>query len=144
MSRTKNSPDGLAFERLLQAQIALLGKDRQHLLRHYGEADRESFHKLIDCYVHMLQACLDRNEAGGMLRPPFVLIGSKVHILYFGERRLSTLTICYPDEADPASGKHSFLSEIGRQLLMRRERQYCAVKSGDTVKYGLIRKIEWP
>ncbi|MEW9673201.1 GreA/GreB family elongation factor [Ammoniphilus sp. 3BR4] len=48
-----------------------------------------------------------------------VFIGSEVTLLYLKENYLDKYTICFPDQSNPDSGYVSFLSPIGRQIMLR-------------------------
>ncbi|AND38416.1 GreA/GreB family elongation factor [Cytobacillus oceanisediminis] len=53
--------------------------------------------------------------------PPLrkVLIGTKVTVLFDGEDDREDYHICLPDQSDPDNGCISFLSPVGRQLLLK-------------------------
>ncbi|WP_370224307.1 GreA/GreB family elongation factor [Cytobacillus sp.] len=53
--------------------------------------------------------------------PPLrkVLIGTKVTVLFDGEDDREDYYICLPDQSDPDNGCISFLSPVGRQLLLK-------------------------
>lgn len=49
-----------------------------------------------------------------------ILIGTRVTLYYMDDGTEEGLTICFPEKTDPDQGRVSFLSPIGRQLLMNR------------------------
>lgn len=51
---------------------------------------------------------------------PKVLIGTKVTVLYNEDNETEDYIICFPEQSDPDSGYISFLSPVGRQLLLKK------------------------
>ncbi|MBG9444428.1 MULTISPECIES: GreA/GreB family elongation factor [Bacillaceae] len=72
-----------------------------------------------------------------------VLIGTKVTVLFDGEDDREVYHICLPEESDPDNGCISFLSPVGRQLLLKNlgEKTSLMIPSGqlDVV----IENISW-
>ncbi|WP_042454705.1 GreA/GreB family elongation factor [Neobacillus dielmonensis] len=50
---------------------------------------------------------------------PKVYIGTKVTVLYDDEDETEDYVICFPEHSDPDLGYISFLSPVGRQLLLK-------------------------
>jgi transcription elongation factor GreA len=48
-----------------------------------------------------------------------VYIGTKVTVWYDEEHETEDYVICFPEQIDPDSGYISFLSPVGRQLLLK-------------------------
>jgi transcription elongation factor GreA len=50
---------------------------------------------------------------------PKVYIGTKVTLLYDGDNEIEDYVICFPEQSDPDGGYISFLSPVGRQVLLK-------------------------
>lgn len=51
---------------------------------------------------------------------PKVYIGTRVTVLFEEESDTEDFVICFPEQSDPDSGCISFLSPVGRQLLLKK------------------------
>lgn len=59
---------------------------------------------------------------------PKVLIGTKVTVWYEEDNETEDYVICYPEESDPDRGYISFLSPVGRQLLLKNNGEKLSLK----------------
>jgi transcription elongation factor GreA len=57
-----------------------------------------------------------------------VLIGTKVTVWYEEDNETEDYVICYPEESDPDRGYISFLSPVGRQLLLKNNGEKLSLK----------------
>jgi transcription elongation factor GreA len=81
----------------------------QERLKHY-----------FNIYVLEVENLLKINQKNDFISSfPKVFIGTKVTVLYDGENETEDYVICYPEQSDPDSGFISFLSPVGRQLLLK-------------------------
>jgi transcription elongation factor GreA len=64
---------------------------------------------------------------------PKVYIGTKVTVWYEDENEAEDYVICFPEQSDPDSGFISFLSPVGKQLLLKNigERLLLKIPTGD-------------
>ncbi|MEH7381152.1 GreA/GreB family elongation factor [Bacillus sp. JJ1533] len=77
------------------------------------ERDQDFFNS----YIRKVESYL-KNE--GTEAIPMVFIGTKVTVLFDGENDTEDYSICLPKQTDPDAGCISFLSPVGRQLLLRK------------------------
>lgn len=107
-------------------QLVHIDENRLELLDQYLSATpaREKNYQFLDRYVSEVENFLLTFDS--QLEPtlPKVFIGSQVTVAYDDDQDVEQFTICFPEEIDPDRGCISFLSPIGRQLLLRgREEQ---------------------
>jgi transcription elongation factor GreA len=56
------------------------------------------------------------------------LIGTKVTVWYEEDNESEDYVICYPEQSDPDRGYISFLSPVGRQLLLKNNGEKLSLK----------------
>jgi len=84
----------------------------------YGK-ERQKIDQLIRDYIQQLETILPTDdEALGQSLERIALIGSSVTIAYLDDGMQDEYTLVYPTEADPDRNRISFLSPMGRHLLM--------------------------
>jgi transcription elongation factor GreA len=82
----------------------------QERLKHY-----------FNIYVLEIENLLKINQKNDIITSlPKVFIGTRVTVLYDEENETEDYVICYPEQSDPDSGYISFLSPVGRQLLLKK------------------------
>jgi transcription elongation factor GreA len=59
------------------------------------------------------------HRSGANFSLPKVFIGTRVTVLYNDDNETEDYIICFPEQSDPDSGRISFLSPVGRQLLLK-------------------------
>ncbi|MBO0962923.1 GreA/GreB family elongation factor [Neobacillus sp. MM2021_6] len=59
---------------------------------------------------------------------PKVFIGTKVTVLFEEDQETEDFVICLPEQSNPDSGFISFLSPVGRQLLLRKHGEQLSLK----------------
>ncbi|WP_274365556.1 GreA/GreB family elongation factor [Paenibacillus thermotolerans] len=81
--------------------------------------ERTAMEKLIHRYWEALELILTQDDStlSNTLNTT-VLVGSTVKVYYYEDRESEEYTIVYPTESDPDKNRISFLSPIGRQLLL--------------------------
>lgn len=70
-------------------------------------------------YVRELEAYLETNKPMSTDMLPKVFIGTSVSLLFEGESETEDYHICLPRDSNPDEGMISFLSPVGRQLLLQ-------------------------
>lgn len=110
-------------KRLLD-QVAFFEEQRINLIDTYAAsaspADRQKTLQFIDRYTHTVQAIAQEMQQSDTPNPPpVVVIGCEVSLYYKDDQLEENYTICFPEQVNPDSGYISFLSPIGRQVLMR-------------------------
>ena len=88
----------------------------------YTERKKDFFSE----YIAEVERFLEDYEGG--LDIPKVFIGSKVTVVYEDENEEEDFIICFPEESDPEEGCISFLSPVGRQLLLRNKGDRIALR----------------
>ncbi|MET3696641.1 transcription elongation factor GreA [Bacillus oleivorans] len=72
-------------------------------------------------YVLELEELLKQNQKNNVISFfPKVFIGTKVTVMYEDDHETEDYVICFPEQSDPDNGFISFLSPVGRQLLLRK------------------------
>ncbi|CEH30778.1 hypothetical protein AM501_30105 [Aneurinibacillus migulanus] len=69
-------------------------------------------------YVSEVEKFLSNSEESTYPALAKVFIGSQVALLYEDDGYVDHFTICFPEKSDPTHGYISFLSPVGRQLLL--------------------------
>lgn len=86
--------------------------------KEYGK-ERQQIDKLLREYMHRLESILQQDdETLARALEQNVLIGSSVLIKYLDDGFEEEYTLVYPTEADPDHNRISFLSPLGKHLLM--------------------------
>ncbi|MFZ7946601.1 MULTISPECIES: GreA/GreB family elongation factor [Bacillaceae] len=81
---------------------------------------QERIKHFFNLYVLEVEDLLSKNSKKGFVTLfPKVLIGTKVTVLYDEDNETEEFVICLPEQSDPDKGFISFLSPVGRQLLLR-------------------------
>ncbi|QQE73180.1 GreA/GreB family elongation factor [Brevibacillus composti] len=80
--------------------------------------ERQKANQWLDQYVSTVESLLKDTSGSDTSTLPKVVIGSEVTLHYVDEGLDESLTICFPEQTDPDLGRISFLSPMGRQLLM--------------------------
>ncbi|MBP1996328.1 GreA/GreB family elongation factor [Paenibacillus eucommiae] len=106
-------------------QLIVLGEEKNHFLDAYFPMhgkDRTHMDQFLSTYTRTVEEQLALTD---LEVPAVVLIGSLVRITYLDDQSTDDYTIVYPNDADPEENRISFLSPVGRQLLLK--------KAGDTL-----------
>ncbi|WP_243299639.1 GreA/GreB family elongation factor [Bacillus litorisediminis] len=75
----------------------------------------------LSLYVLELEELLKQNQKNNIISFfPKVFIGTKVTVMYDDDDETEDYVICFPDQSDPDNGFISFLSPVGRQLLLKK------------------------
>nr|WP_263327273.1 GreA/GreB family elongation factor [Neobacillus sp. Marseille-Q6967] len=74
---------------------------------------------------------------------PKVLIGTKVTVMYDEDNETEDYIICFPEQSDPDSGFISFLSPVGRQLLLKQIGETLSLKIPTGELMMTIREISY-
>ncbi|HWO77805.1 MAG TPA: GreA/GreB family elongation factor [Bacillus sp. (in: firmicutes)] len=75
----------------------------------------------LSLYVLELEELLKQNQKNNVISFfPKVFIGTKVTVMYDDDHETEDYVICFPDQSDPDNGFISFLSPVGRQLLLKK------------------------
>jgi transcription elongation factor GreA len=77
----------------------------------------------------------EKQRKGSITFFPKVLIGTKVTVMYEEDHETEDYIICFPEYSDPDSGYISFVSPVGRQLLLKKLGETLSLKipTGETV-----------
>ncbi|MEH7238749.1 GreA/GreB family elongation factor [Bacillus sp. JJ1562] len=100
-------------------QIKFIDTNFQELKNLYLSSTplKERNQNFFSSYNNELKSYL-KNEVAESL--PMVFIGTKVTVMFDGENDYEDYIICLPNQIDPDTGCISFLSPVGRQLLLRK------------------------
>lgn len=103
---------------ILVKQLITLGEEKRTFLDAYfdvREPERIQMEKLLTAYTEYVQKLLLGPDE---LLHSVVLIGSEIRFDYIDFHTSDEFKIVMPEEADPDAGRISFLSPVGRQLLL--------------------------
>lgn len=78
---------------------------------------KEMNQNFFSSYIHEIESYLKNDVTESI---PMVFIGTKVTVMFDGENESEDYFICLPKQIDPDAGCISFLSPVGRQLLLRK------------------------
>lgn len=101
-------------------QLIVLGEEKNHFLDAYFPLhgkDRTQMDQFLSTYTRTVEEQLALPD---LEVPAVVLIGSLVSITYLDDLSTDDYIIVYPNEADPEENRISFLSPVGRQLLLKK------------------------
>ena len=77
---------------------------------------KERDNNFFNSYIHELESFLENEVIGPISK---VFIGTKVTVMFDGDDDTEDYYICLQKQSDPDAGCISFLSPVGRQLLLR-------------------------
>ena len=95
---------------------------------------QEQLKNFFHLYLLELEELLSADRKSSLIPfLPKVYIGTKVTVLYEEENDTEDFVICFPEQSDPDSGCISFLSPVGRQLLLKEigEKVMLKIPTGD-------------
>lgn len=103
-------------------QLSFIEENIQELTNLYISSTpvQERLKHFFNLYVLAVEDLLKQNRKNaGISLFPKVYIGTKVTVLYEDEGDTEDYVICFPEHSDPDRGFISFLSPVGRQLLLK-------------------------
>jgi transcription elongation factor GreA len=109
-----------SFRERLIHQLIVLGEEKHSFLDAYFPkqgVERKQTQLFLAEYVQFVENELAAVETG---QSPAVFIGCEVTIDYIDYQTKDSFKIVYPMDADPEQNCISFLSPVGKQLLMSR------------------------
>ncbi|UOE56220.1 GreA/GreB family elongation factor [Cytobacillus oceanisediminis] len=117
-----HSLEALTEKEYFIKQLTFIDENYQDLNSLYVSSTplKERKNDFLSIYVSEVEQYIARcNQVPA--EPPLrkVLIGTKVTVLLNGEDDREDYHICLPDQSDPDNGCISFLSPVGRQLLLK-------------------------
>lgn len=90
---------------------------------------QERIKHFFSLYVLEVEELLNQNRKSAFTRViPKVFIGTKVTVLYDDDGETEDYVICLPDQSNPDQGFISFLSPVGRQLLLKKFGEQLSLK----------------
>ncbi|GAB2694438.1 GreA/GreB family elongation factor [Paenibacillus thermoaerophilus] len=121
------------FRERLVRQIVALSEERSQFLDTYFPMpgrERKALDQLLSDYIGAVEKLLQLPDES---IPPVVLIGSDVRIAYLNEDSLPAsaewVTIIHPDQAEADENRISFLSPVGKQLLLKSEGEVLTIRT---------------
>jgi len=113
----------LGTRKHLASQLVFFDEQLPLFLDTYFQAynkERQQIDRLIRDYMSKLESVLTGDdESLELALSSIALMGSSVTVNYVEDGMQEEYTIVYPTEADADRGRLSFLSPIGRQLLLK-------------------------
>ncbi|MFB9327977.1 GreA/GreB family elongation factor [Paenibacillus aurantiacus] len=115
--------NNLEIRAYILGQLVHLEESKKAMLDAYfplpdRHVERKSTEILLERYVHRIEKLLFCLTHEPDFKLTFVVIGSTVTIRNKQSHVAESYKICYPDHADIDAGCISFLSPLGRQLLL--------------------------
>lgn len=113
-------------EQLIKQLIVLAEEKSRFLGTYFPRPDKEraDMDQFLNLYTHKVENYLASKQ---FETESLVLIGSKITIEYLDYQASDTFTIVFPEEADPDENRISFLSPVGRQLLLSKLNETLAI-----------------
>jgi len=140
-----------ARKEFILSQLIRLEERRKELQAVYlpsedQEDSQQAIELWLDRYIRMAESLVSQDSLWLEPNMPIVLIGCSVDVEFLDTEKpqLETYTVCFPDEADPASGFISFLSPIGQQLLLASLNQEVSLMTPDGDMQAVIKNISIP
>src|SRR3954447_2952313 len=112
-------------------QLVYIDEDIQNLTNLYLSSTpvQERVKHFFSLYVLEVEDLLTHNRKKQLISHfPKVFIGTKVTILYNEDKETEDFCICFPELSNPDQGFISFLSPVGRQLLLRKHGEQITLK----------------
>ncbi|MGQ8872637.1 GreA/GreB family elongation factor [Paenibacillus sp. TSA_86.1] len=128
---------------MLVSQLLILGEEKRTFLDAYFDVrspERVQLDKQLMAYTERVEQLLAGPDE---LLSSVVLIGSQIELEYVDFHTLDRLTIVMPEEADPDEGQISFLSPVGRQLLLGNKGEIRAISTPSGSMKIRIASIGW-
>lgn len=103
-------------------QIVFIEENIKELTDLYisSTAVQERIKHFFNLYILEVEDLLNKNSRNNFISSfPKVYIGSKVTVWYEEDGEAEDYVICFPDQSDPDLGYISFLSPVGKQLLLK-------------------------
>jgi transcription elongation factor GreA len=113
---------GQANKQYFQRQLVYIEENIKDLTNLYISSTpiQERLKHFFSLYVLELEEILKQNQKNSFIASiPKVYIGTKVTVMYLDDQETEEYVICFPEESDPDKGFISFLSPVGRQLLLK-------------------------
>ncbi|AUS96672.1 hypothetical protein CDQ84_18580 [Clostridium thermosuccinogenes] len=134
------------FEKVLEHLIRLEENKNRLIDEYYPEIgdERDKFIDFLSEYVNKIDGVVEdiriSDEADNEF--PFVIIGSEVEIHDVDENEVFRYKLVTPYERDIANGHISFLSPMGKSLLLKKKGEDVSVKTPSGIYRYRIKKIE--
>ncbi|MBY0205871.1 GreA/GreB family elongation factor [Paenibacillus polysaccharolyticus] len=128
---------------MLVSQLLTLGEEKRTFLDAYFDVrnpERILLDKQLTAYTDRVERLLAGPDE---LLSSVVLIGSQIELEYVDFHTSDKLTIVMPEEADPDEGQISFLSPVGRQLLLGNKGEMRAISTPSGDMKIRIADIQW-
>ncbi|WP_019534435.1 GreA/GreB family elongation factor [Paenibacillus ginsengihumi] len=133
---------------MLSHQLRVLAEEKERIALAQDGIGSKNTSDFIERYMAMLQEWIGEHEGEfegeQEPSPPFVVIGADIQLLHLGTMKTSWVRLVFPGEENPDRGRFSYLSETGRQLLMRLERQYFRISLYGKNEAVVIGGIQFP
>jgi transcription elongation factor GreA len=128
---------------MLVSQLLTLGEEKRTFLDAYFDVrnpERIQLDKQLTAYTDRIEQLLAGPDE---LLNSVVLIGSQIELEYVDFHTCDTLTVVMPEEANPDEGLISFLSPVGRQLLLGEKGEMRAISTPSGSMRIRIASIGW-
>ncbi|CAH2714260.1 Transcription elongation factor GreA [Neobacillus rhizosphaerae] len=125
MNRSSQSKD------FFSQQLVYIEENIQELTNLYLSSTpvQERIKHFFSLYVLEVEDLLEQNRKNAFISViPKVYIGTKVTVLYDVDHDMEDYVICFPDQSNPDKGFISFLSPVGRQLLLKQLGEQLSLK----------------
>lgn len=137
-----------AYEYIVR-QLVQLGKQKLALFEDFFSAyapgapidDRSEVRLFVDDYLNQVQELLTRARVvEGRCPPlPLTLIGCDIQVEDLDRKQIEMFRVVAPYEINPTAGHVSFLSPVGRGLLLKEPGQVLEVQApGGTFRYRVL------
>lgn len=114
-----------------------------HYVRDYGK-EKQTVDDMIQRYKQTLEQLLAKDDSALFESLKSVtLLGSSVKVLFEEDGFEESFTVVYPTDIDPDNNRISFLSPIGRQLLLAAPHDFVVLESPVGRQQVQVREISF-
>ncbi|MCR4418576.1 MAG: GreA/GreB family elongation factor [Clostridia bacterium] len=143
--KLKGSPT--LFESLVK-HLAEVEEQKAKLLETYfqeSSREREELKRLVELYIRQVEALVREmgKEGTGGDALPFVTIGSEVEVEDLSTQEVHRFRLVAPFSGDVRGGDISYISPVGKALLLRRLGDEVTVHAPGGVFRYRVRSIRW-
>ncbi len=106
--------------------------------------EKKELEKLVDHYLRRVETLLQNSADETVSRLPFAIIGSRVTVEDLDNREAWTVRLTSPLQESTAAEDVSFLSPLGRALLLKGEGEKLEAQTGAEKQALLVKEIHHP
>lgn len=138
----------ITFENMIKHLVEVEEGKRKILDEYFPDksSERIEIENLINNYIKHIDGLISQTEAhqADCIETPFVTIGSEVEVIDLSNQDAFTYRIVNPYTTSVRGGSVSFLSPVGKALLLKKVGDELEVKAPGGMFYYKINAIQFP